>query len=272
MTTAELIRKAKEVRTHILSMLAEAESGHLGGALGLADIFTVLYFNELNIYPKNPYRLERDRLVLSIGHVAPVLYATLALRGFFKVEALQTLRKLGTQLQGHASTLVSGVEVSTGSLGQGLSIAVGMAITAKTDRLPWRVYSIHGDGELQEGQIWEAAMSAAKFKLNNLMAIIDRNGLQIDGSTETVMPIEPLKDKWLAFGWNVLETDGNDIKAILQVFNRAKTCKDKPTVIIAYTKMGKGVKSIENDFHWHGKPPTKEQLPDFLKELNQNDI
>ncbi len=272
MTPAELAGKAKEVRTHILSMLAEAGSGHLGGSLGLADIFTALYFDELNIDPKKPNKPDRDRLVLSIGHVAPVLYATLALRGFFKVEELQTLRKLGSRLQGHASTLVPGVEVSTGSLGQGLSIAIGMALSAKTDQLPWQVYSIHGDGELQEGQIWEAAMSAAKFNLNNLVAIIDRNKLQIDGSTEDIMPLEPLKDKWLAFGWNVLETDGNDMTSVLHAFESAKIKQDKPTVIIAYTKMGKGVKSIENDFHWHGKPPSKEQLPQFLKELDENDF
>ncbi len=262
-----LLKTAKQIRRHILTMLAEAGSGHLGGSLGLADVFTALYFDILNIDPKNPAWENRDRLVLSIGHVAPVLYATLAQRGFFPVEELITLRKIGSRLQGHATTQVPGVEVSTGSLGQGLSIAVGMALAAKKDKKPWCVFSIHGDGELQEGQIWEAAMSAGKFELNNLIAIVDRNKLQIDGNTETVMPLEPLANKWLSFGWQVIETNGNDMEAILLALRMAKQSENKPTLIIANTLMGKGVKSIENNYEWHGKPPKKEEFQNFLGQL-----
>ena len=267
MNLVDLQKTAKQIRADVLTMLSEAGSGHLGGSLGLADIFTALYFDLLNINPKNPKWKDRDRLVLSIGHVAPILYAALARRGFFHVEKLRSLRKIGSHLQGHATTLVPGVEVSTGSLGQGLSIATGMALAAKSDNLPWRVFSIHGDGELQEGQIWEAAMSAGKFKLNNLIAIVDRNNLQIDGKTETVMPLEPLANKWLSFGWQVIETNGNHMESILTALKMATDSEEKPTVIIANTIMGKGVKSIENNPEWHGKAPSKEQIKLFLKEL-----
>ena len=267
MNTADLQKTAKQIRSDVLTMLSEAGSGHLGGSLGLADIFTALYFDVLNINPENPKWETRDRLVLSIGHVAPVLYATLARRGFFPSEELSSLRKIGSRLQGHATTLVPGVEVSTGSLGQGLSIATGMALAAKSDNLPWRVFSIHGDGELQEGQIWEAAMSAGKFKLNNLIAIVDRNNLQIDGKTETVMPLEPLANKWLSFGWQVIETNGNHMESVLTALKMAISSEEKPTVIIANTTMGKGVKSIENNPEWHGKAPSKGQVELFLKEL-----
>ncbi|HIE15909.1 MAG TPA: transketolase [Bacteroidales bacterium] len=261
---------ARQIRKDILEMLAEAQSGHLGGSLGLADIFTVLYFDFLNIDAKNPLWEERDRLVLSIGHVAPALYATLARRGFFSTKLLKTLRKLGSPLQGHISTQVPGVEVSTGSLGQGLSIAVGMALAAKSDGKNWSVVSIHGDGELQEGQIWEAAMSARKFKLDNLITIVDRNMLQIDGNTESVMPIEPLANKWISFGWHVIETDGNQIEMLLSTLRLAKQIKEKPTVIIANTVMGKGVKAIENNHSWHGKSPSKEELKIFLNQLENS--
>ncbi len=267
MNLVDLQKTAKQIRASVLTMLTEAGSGHLGGSLGLADIFTALYFEVLNINPENPKWENRDRLVLSIGHVAPVLYAALAQRGFFPTEELLSLRKIGSRLQGHASTLVPGVEVSTGSLGQGLSIATGMALAAKTDKKPWRVFSIHGDGELQEGQIWEAAMSAAKFKLNNLIAIVDRNKLQIDGKTEAIMPLEPLANKWLSFGWQVIETNGNHMESVLAALKMAIGSEEKPTLIIANTTMGKGVKSIENNPEWHGKPPTKEQLQDFLEKL-----
>ncbi len=267
MDLVDLQKTARQIRCDILTMLAEAGSGHLGGSLGLTDIFTALYFEILNIDSENPKWENRDRLVLSIGHVAPVLYATLAHRGFFPTKELITLRKMGSRLQGHASTQVPGIEVSTGSLGQGLSVATGMALAAKTDKKPWRVFSIHGDGELQEGQIWEAVMSAGKFRLNNLIAIVDRNKLQIDGETETVMPLEPLREKWLSFGWNVMETNGNDMEAILVTIKNALKSKEKPSVIIAHTIMGKGVKSIENNYEWHGKPPAKDQLQKFLKEL-----
>ncbi len=268
MDLVSLQKTAKQIRRNILIMLTEAGSGHLGGSLGLADIFTILYFEILNIRPENPDWKNRDRLILSIGHVAPVLYATLAQRGFFPVKELISLRKIGSRLQGHISTQVPGVEISTGSLGQGLSIAVGMALTAKIDKVPWHVFSIHGDGELQEGQIWEAAMSAGKYHLNNLIAVVDRNKLQIDGNTETVMPLEPLANKWLSFGWQVIETDGNHMESALIAIQMAKQSEHKPTVVIANTLMGKGIKSIENDYSWHGKSPSKEQLQVFLKELD----
>lgn len=261
--------KSVEIRADILRSLAEAGSGHTGGSLGLADLFTCLYFHILRQKPDAPGWEGRDRLILSIGHVAPVLYATLAHAGYFPKEELMTLRKLGTRLQGHPGREhgLPGLELSAGSLGQGLSVAVGMALTAKTDGKDWRVFSVHGDGELQEGSIWEAAMSAAHYKLDNLIAYIDRNGLQIDGKTSDVMEIEPLADKWKAFGWNVFSCDGHDHQQIIDTTNLAKSAKGKPSVIILKTIMGKGVKSIEGDYRWHGKAPTMEQLEMFLEEL-----
>jgi len=260
---------AKSIRKDIILSLAEAGSGHLGGSLGLADVFTTLYFNILNQDPKNPEWPERDRLILSIGHVAPVLYTTLAHAGYFPVEELKTLRKLGSRLQGHPARDhgLPGIELSAGSLGQGLSVAVGKAMTAKMDHSVWRVYSIHGDGELQEGSIWEAAMSAAHYKLDNLIAVVDRNGVQIDGSTSHVMEIEPLALKWESFGWHVINCNGNDIGNLLKAFNNAKKITGKPTLIIANTKMAKGVPSIEGDYKWHGKAPSPEQAQLFIKEL-----
>lgn len=261
--------KAKDIRISVIQSLAEAGSGHTGGSLGLADVFTALYFSVLNHYPKNPEWEERDRLILSIGHVAPVLYATLAHAGYFPKEELLTLRKLGSRLQGHPGRdhFLPGLELSAGSLGQGLSVAVGLALGAKMDKKSWRVYSVHGDGELQEGSIWEAAMSAAHHKLDNLTAIVDRNNCQIDGRTSNVMEIEPLKNKWESFGWHVLECDGNNISEVIASCNKAKTIKEKTTVIIARTLMGKGVKSIEDDYRWHGKPPTKEKASLFIDEI-----
>lgn len=260
---------AKSVRKDIILSLTEAGSGHLGGSLGLADVFTALYFNILNHDPQNPEWPDRDRLILSIGHVAPVLYTTLAHAGYFPKEELFTLRKLGSRLQGHPSRDhgLPGIELSAGSLGQGLSVAVGKAMTAKMNHSAWRVYSIHGDGELQEGSIWEAAMSAAHYKLDNLISLVDRNGVQIDGSTSHVMEIEPLVSKWESFGWNVIACNGNDINDILKAYNNAKSMNGKPSIIIAKTKMGKGVVSIEGDYKWHGKVPTPEQAVQFIKEL-----
>lgn len=263
---------SRNIRIDIIKSLAEAGSGHLGGSLGIADVFTVLYFKILNHDPNFPEWPFRDRLVLSIGHVAPVLYASLANAGYFERSELFTLRKLGSRLQGHPGKnhLLPGIEVSSGSLGQGLSVAVGMAITAKADNQTWRVYSIHGDGEIQEGSIWEAAMSAAHYKLDNLTAVIDRNMLQIDGNTSAVMELEPLEMKWKAFGWNVIICDGNDITELIDSFSKAVEFKGKPTVIIANTFMGKGVKSIENNNAWHGKVPTSSDVENFITQLTNN--
>lgn len=265
----DLKHTAKHIRSLILKSLVEAGSGHTGGSLDLADVFTVLYFNHLKHNPKNPNWEERDRVVLSIGHVAPVLYATLAVSGYFDEAETLTLRKLNSRLQGHPSRDcgLSGIELAAGSLGQGLSVSVGMAIVAKMDSRNNHIYCIMGDGEQQEGSIWEAAMSAAHYKLDNLCAIIDRNRLQIDGKTSDVMEINPLADKWKAFGWNVIEIDGHNHEMIKDAMIQANNFRTKPTVIIANTIMGKGVKSIENDYNWHGKVPTKEQLKAFLAEL-----
>jgi transketolase len=266
----ELALISKEIRTYVIRSLAEAGSGHTGGSLGLADIFTSLYFSEINHDPGHPAWEERDRVILSVGHLAPLLYATLARAGYFPAEELLTLRKLGSRLQGHPGRdhLLPGIELSAGSLGQGLSVAVGRALTGKMDRKNWRVYSIHGDGELQEGSIWEAAMSASHHKLDNLCAIVDRNNLQIDGPTENVMALEPLADKWRSFGWNVVSCNGNDHEEIIPAFAQARAYKGKPTIIIAATIMGKGVKSIEGDYRWHGKAPSMLQAEEFLMELD----
>ncbi len=267
----KLQRIATEVRKNIILSLATAGSGHLGGSLGLVDVFTVLYFNVLNHKPDDPHWEYRDRVILSIGHVAPVLYATLAQAGYFHVHELMTLRQLGSRLQGHPGKEhgLPGLEISSGSLGQGLSVAVGIALAAKADNRNIHVFVILGDGELQEGSNWEAAMSASGFKLDNLVAIVDRNFRQIDGNTESVMPLEPLYDKWKAFGWECLECDGNSIKQLCEVFSKVKNLKGKPIVLIANTKMGRGVASIEDDHRWHGKAPTKEQSLQFLTELRE---
>ena len=262
---------ARKIRQDVVRSLAEAGSGHLGGSLGLADIFTALYFSELKHDPENPSWEDRDRLILSIGHVAPVIYASLANSGYFPVEELLTLRKLGSRLQGHPGRdhNIPGLELSAGSLGQGLSVAVGMALTAKHDNRSWRTWCIMGDGELQEGSIWEAAMSAGHYKLNNLTGIIDRNEVQIDGKTKDVMDIEPLRQKWEAFNWNVIDCNGHEFESILDSFEEAKKETSKPTVIIAKTKMGRGISEIEDDYRWHGKAPTKEEAERFIKELGK---
>lgn len=266
----ELASIARQIRIDILKSLTEAGSGHLGGSLGLTDVFTCLYFNILNHDSENPNWEDRDRLILSIGHVAPVLYASLANAGYFDRKELKTLRKLGSRLQGHPSKSfdLPGIEISSGSLGQGLSVSVGLAISAKYDKKEWRVYTIMGDGEIQEGSVWEAAMSANHYKLDNLCAVIDRNYCQIDGDTEDVMSLEPLTDKWRAFGWHVINCNGHNFEDLIGAFEEAKKIEGKPTLIIANTKMGKGIPSIEGDFRWHGKVPTKEQRTDFLKELH----
>ncbi|HOI33135.1 MAG: transketolase [Bacteroidales bacterium] len=265
-------KQAFEIRKLVLESLAEAGSGHTGGSLGLADVFAVIYFKILRHNPLNPDWEARDRLVLSIGHVAPVLYATLAFTGYFPVEELKTLRKLDSRLQGHPGRDfgLPGLELSAGSLGQGLSVALGMALADKVDHKSRRTYCILGDGELQEGSVWEAIMAASHHQTDNLCAIVDRNGLQIDGPTEQVMKLESLESRWKAFGWHVIPVDGHDHIALIDAFEMAQKKKRKPTVIIAKTIMGKGVKSIENDYRWHGKAPSKEQLAVFLEELNSS--
>ncbi|PLX18900.1 MAG: transketolase [Salinivirgaceae bacterium] len=269
MSVKELREIAKTIRINVVNALLNAGSGHLGGSLGLTDIFTALYFHELKYDPKNPKWEQRDRFVLSIGHVAPVLYATLAQAGYFSTSELSSLRKLGSMLQGHPaiSHNVPGLETTAGSLGQGLSIAVGMALAAKHQKAGHRIFSILGDGELQEGSVWEAAMAAGHYKLDNLRVIVDRNRVQIDGSTEDVMGVEPLVDKWKAFNWNVLECNGNDMSDILKILNEARELEGKPVVIIAHTKMGAGVPEIEGDYKWHGKAPNKEQANSFIKQI-----
>jgi len=268
-SVSELKNIAKKIRIDILKSISEAGSGHTGGSLSSADIFTALYFSILKHKPKNPSWEERDRLILSIGHIAPVYYTTLAHAGYFPVEELQTLRKFGSRLQGHPGKDhgLPGIELSAGSLGQGLSVAVGLALASKIDKKNNYIYCINGDGELQEGSIWEAAMSASHHKLDNLITFVDRNKLQIDGATENVMQLEPLADKWKAFGWKVFECDGHDIETIIDTVNTAKTIKNKPKVIIANTIMGKGVKSIENNHNWHGKAPSVTELEQFIAEI-----
>jgi len=260
---------ARNIRQSVISSLAEAGSGHLGGSMSSADILTSLYFSVMKHNPAEPFWPGRDRFILSIGHIAPVLYATLAEAGYFQKEELLTLRKLGSRLQGHPGRdhKLPGLELSAGSLGQGLSVAVGMAIAGKMDGLDYRVYCLNGDGELQEGSIWEAAMSASHHKLDKLCVIIDRNGLQIDGSTKTVMGLEPLKKKWEAFGWNTLKCDGHDFRSLLSAFQKTRHETSRPSVIIAKTIMGKGIKNIEGDYRWHGKAPSKEQAEEMIKEM-----
>lgn len=268
----KLTALASKIRKDIIRSLEASGSGHLGGSLGLADVFTVLYFNRMSHDPENPLWPGRDRLILSIGHVAPVLYATLAYTGYFPKSELLTLRKLGSRLQGHPGRdhHLPGLELSAGSLGQGLSVAVGMALAAKMDHENWKVFSVHGDGELQEGAIWEAAMSAAHHKLDNMIAIIDRNKVQIDGLVSQVMEIEPLAEKWKSFGWEVFECDGNNIPELISTFEKAEKVNGKPSVIIATTLMGKGVKSIEGDYRWHGKAPNQSEAEDFIRQIDEN--
>ena len=267
----ELKSLAKIVRKDIISMLTESRSGHPGGSLSAADILTTLYFGEMNIDPKNPMDENRDRFVLSKGHAAPVLYSVLARRGYFPVEELNTLRKINSRLQGHPSMkCLPGVDMSTGSLGQGISVSVGMALAGKIDKKDYRVYTLLGDGELEEGQVWEAAMSAAHYKLDNLTAFVDFNGLQIDGDITKVMNPSPIDKKFEAFGWNVLVIDGHDIEAIQDAIEKGRNFKGKPTVIVCKTVKGKGVSFMENQAGWHGTAPSKEQCEQALSEIGGN--
>lgn len=267
----ELKHIANNVRIGIIEGTYNAKSGHPGGSLSIADILTVLYFNQMNVDPKNPKSNSRDRLVLSKGHVAPALYSTLAEKGYFPVEELKNLRKVNGILQGHPDmTNIPGVDMSTGSLGQGLSVANGMAIASKLNHEGVRVYCICGDGELQEGQIWEAAMTSSHYKLDNLCVIVDNNNLQIDGQVNEVMSIYPLSEKFKSFGFEVINIDGHDMNQIINALNKAKTIKGKPTVIIAKTIKGKGVSFMENHVGWHGKAPNEEEYNLAIKELQNN--
>ena len=264
----ELKSISTEIRKDIVKMLTESASGHPGGSLSATDIMTVLFFKEMNIDPNNEKDPNRDRFVLSKGHAAPVLYSTLARRGYFPVEELSTLRKFKSRLQGHPSIqYLPGIDMSTGSLGQGISAAVGMALAGKIDKKDYRVYTILGDGELEEGQVWEASMCAAHYKLNNLTAFIDFNGLQIDGDITKVMNPCPIDKKFEAFGWNVLVIDGHNYEEIINAIEKAKECKDKPTAVVCKTIKGKGVSFMENQAEWHGIAPSREQCEAALKEL-----
>lgn len=259
---------ANNLREEVIKMLLEAESGHPAGSLGMSDIFAALYFKILNVDPKNSSDPLRDRLVLSNGHICPILYATLAERGYFPKTKLKLLRKMGSGLQGHPRLGdLPGIENSSGSLGQGLSQAAGMALATKIKKDPYRIYCITGDGELQEGQIWEAAMFAPSKKLDNLTWIIDRNNIQISGFTEEIMPLENLRDKLESFNWYVLEIDGHNIEEIISACNMARSVSHRPTAIIAHTVPGKGVEFMEYKFEWHGKVPSKDQALKALKSL-----
>lgn len=259
---------AEKIRETIITMLVAAGSGHTAGPLGMADILAAFYFHILNHDPENPEWEERDRLVLSNGHICPVRYAAMAHAGYFPIEECLTLRKFGSRLQGHPErTRLAGLETTSGPLGEGLSQAAGMAYALKMDGRKERVYCLMSDGEQEEGNTWEAAMFAGKYHLHNLTAVMDRNNIQIDGMTEDVMPLEPVADKYRAFNWHVLEVNGHDMAAFVAAVEEAKAIYEKPTLIIAHTIPGKGVPEIEFDYHWHGKPPTAEEGKRFLKEL-----
>lgn len=263
-----LAERANTIRQDIIKMLLAAGSGHSAGPLGMADVFTTLYFAVLNIDPKNPWWEGRDRVVLSNGHICPVWYATLAERGYFPTSELLTLRKLGTRLHGHPHAReLPGVENSGGPLGQGLSQAIGMALAARLEGRKHHIYALLSDGEHDEGQTWEAAMFAGKNKLHNLTALVDRNNIQIDGFTEDVMPLEPFRQKYESFGWHVLEVDGHNYQEIADACEQAKAIFEKPTLIICHTIPGKGVDFMEDNYKWHGIPPDKEQAKLALKEL-----
>ncbi|MEW6025766.1 MAG: transketolase [Planctomycetota bacterium] len=265
---ASLQSRAKVIRQHIIRMIGKAGSGHPGGSLSAVEILVALYFHKLRINHKEPKWPDRDRFLMSKGHAAPVWYAALAEVGFFQVKELDSLRKMGSTLQGHPDMKrTPGVEMSSGSLGQGLSISNGIAMAGKLDNKPWRVYALLGDGECQEGQVWEAAMSAAHYKLDNLCALLDFNGLQIDGPIEKVMSPLPLADKWAAFGWNVITVDGHNIEEIIAALDKAETIKGKPTMIVCKTVKGKGVSFMENRHEWHGKAPNPQQVEAALREL-----
>ena len=270
--------RAFDIRKTIIEMLAEAKSGHTAGPLGMADIFAALYFHVMKHDPKNPAWEERDRLMLSNGHITPVRYSAMAHAGYFPVEECLTLRKFGSRLQGHPERdMLPGVETTSGPLGSGLSQASGYAYAARMDGKKFRIFCLTSDGEQEEGNTWEGAMFAAKYRLTNLLQVMDRNNIQIDGNTEDIMPLEPLADKYRAFNWHVIEVDGHNIQQFVEACDEAKSIKEKPTLILAHTTPGKGVPSIENDYRWHGAPPVKgpmdkvpadKQREVFLKELD----
>ncbi|MBN3040312.1 MAG: transketolase [Candidatus Omnitrophica bacterium] len=263
----DLKKKATLIRKLIIEMLAEAKSGHPGGSLSSTEIITCLFFHEMKHDPKEPKMPDRDRFHLSKGHCCPAVYAALSICGYFPQEELMNLRKLGSFLQGHPDKRTPGIEVASGSLGQGLSVALGMALAGRLDKRSSRVYCLMGDGEIQEGNIWEAAMAAAHFKLDNLCAIIDYNCFQIDGRTEEIMNLEPLVNKWEAFGWHVHQCDGHNIHELLEAFAEAKTVKFKPTIIIAHTVKGKGVSFMEHVVDFHGRAPNEKEKEIALREL-----
>jgi len=265
---AELAEKARKIRINALKAIHAAKSGHPGGSLSSADILATLYFGELNIDPKNPKMADRDKFVLSKGHAVPALYAALGERGFYEVNEMMTLRQVGSKFQGHPNMRkVPGIEMSTGSLGQGFSAAVGMAVAGKIDKNPGRVYVLTGDGELQEGIVWEAAMQASHRKLDNLVAIVDLNGLQIDGKVSDVKCVCPVDEKFRSFGWNVISVDGHNFEELTTAFSEAKSSKGVPTAIIAHTHKGKGVSFMEDNAGWHGKAPSDEELATAIEEL-----
>lgn len=266
----ELKKIAKRIRKNIVDMVYEAQSGHPGGSLSVADILTVLYFNQMNISVKNPKSENRDRLVLSKGHCSPALYSTLAERGFIAEESLKTFRKIDSNLQGHPDmNKVNGVDMTSGSLGQGLSVANGIAISAKIDKKDYRVYCVVGDGEIEEGQIWEACMTAGHYKLDNLCVIVDNNNLQIDGTVKEVMNIYPIKEKFESFGFTAFEVNGNNIEELIETFESAKKVENTPTVIIAKTVKGKGISYMENNAKWHGKAPNEEEYKMALSDIEK---
>jgi len=270
LTTIELKRIANTLRQDIISMLVTSKSGHPGGSLSAAEILATLFFREMRVKPEDPRWADRDRFILSKGHAAPVLYAALAEKGYFPKEELQGLRQTGRMLQGHPDMKKTpGVDMSTGSLGQGLSAANGMALAGKLDGKDYRVFVLLGDGEMAEGQVWEAAMAAAHYNLDKVTAILDLNGLQIDGTTDSVMCSAPLAEKWRAFCWHVIEVDGHDVEALLEAYAEAKQVKGKPSIIIAKTVKGKGVSFMENVAGWHGNAPSGEQGEQALKELRE---
>lgn len=264
----ELEVKANEIRQSVIEMLLEAGSGHTAGPMGMADIFTAFYFHILNHDPKNPEWEERDRLILSNGHIVPIRYATMAHAGYFPIEELQTLRKFGSRLQGHPEReKLPGLETTSGPLGSGLGQAAGIAYGARMDGKKFQTYCLMSDGEHDAGNMWESIMFAGKNKLSNLTGVIDRNNIQINGVTEDVMPLEPFRDKYEAFGWHVIDIDGHNIEEIVNAAEQAKATFEKPTLIMAHTVPGKGIKEMEFDYKWHGKPPSKEEADKFLKEL-----
>jgi transketolase len=268
--TQELELVAAKIRRYALEAVEIAGSGHIGGSFSIAEILAVLYFDRMNLDPKNPKKQDRDRFVLSKGHCTPTTYAALALRGFFPVEDLKTFRRIDSYLSGHIEMKhVPGVDMSAGSLGQGFSVAVGMALSGKMDKLGYKVYAVAGDGEIQEGQIWEAAMAASHFKLDNLRLFVDNNRLQLDGPVDEIMSVYPIDEKFKAFGWNVLTINGHDVSAIAAALDKADAVQGKPTVIVAQTVKGKGVSIFENDVKWHGARPSAEQFTQAFAELDK---